>query len=364
MTTELFQVSDQDPAANRKLAECSERIAALLDKPEVRRQNAVLACLDDLLGVVYSLFYAIHHEYASRPQTLSSPDIDALLVRARDMGHCRIRTDGKWTAGYYFNSALFRLASVYHRTLEIVVGTQGESFKVLLRKTQVWFKSSQGSDWACGSLKKVNNEVNALKHTPQGIFSGRNVAFEDAVSSAEELMTLLEAFQTTGGRPISDPTRVERIAAIEHVVYEYANLMSAAFYSLNGPAPMRTHSDDAFLLGYRKLGDFLMLDRRRYGDEILALDFLPIQSSRSWNLPTWEDEWRALMNKQLTHIAYARVRKPHPWDHGKWVPRLEAEFREAWKTFRGTVADPEFSEEFDRQVASCRNKEGFSTIKL
>jgi hypothetical protein len=191
------------------------------------------------------------------------------------MNSCDVRTDGKWTAGYYFNGALFRLASVYHRALQIVVGTQGERFGILLRKTQVWFKASKGSEWSSLALKKVSDEVNGLKHTPEGIFTGRNVAFEDAVQATEELLAF-EAFQETGWKPICDPEREERIAAIEHVVYEYANLMSAAFHSLRGPAPARTHSDDAFLLGYRKLGDFLLLDIRRYGDEIIALDYLPI----------------------------------------------------------------------------------------
>ena len=35
------------------------------------------------------------------------------------------------------------------------------------------------------------------------------------------------------------------------------------------------------------------------------------------------------MNKQLTHLTYARASKPQPWDHTQWIPRLEAEFRSA-----------------------------------
>jgi hypothetical protein len=49
---------------------------------------------------------------------------------------------------------------------------------------------------------------------------------------------------------------------LEHVCYEYANLISAAHWSINGQAPWRTNVDDAFLLGYRKLRDFLFRGKR------------------------------------------------------------------------------------------------------
>ena len=125
--------------------------------------------------------------------------------------------------------------------------------------------------------------------------------------------------------------------------------MSAAFHSLHGPAPMRTHSDDAFLLGFRKLGDFLMEDWRRYGDDVLALDYLPT-GLREPEPAYLAKAWRRPMNKQLTHIAYERVRRPQPWDHRKWIPPLEAEFRNAWRNFLGAVTNAAFKAEYERQI--------------
>jgi len=75
------------------------------------------------------------------------------------------------------------------------------------------------------------------------------------------------------------PDRNLKLSSIQHVVYEYANLMAAAYYSIHGQAPWRTHCDDAFLLGCRKLGDFL-LNRKRYKKDVLAVDFLPSQTIR------------------------------------------------------------------------------------
>ena len=140
-----------------------------------------------------------------------------------------------------------------------------------------------------------------------------------------------------------DPDRTQRIGAIRHVVYEYANLIAAGHYSIHGDAPWRTHCDDAFLLGCRKLDDFLMKNKREQ-DDVLAMDYLPPKANRSWGLPIWITEWRDPMNKQLAHIAYSRDKE---WKHTKWVPRLEAEFRKAWRNFRESLVDDEFSRQFD-----------------
>lgn len=107
-----------------------------------------------------------------------------------------------------------------------------------------------------------------------------------------------------------------------------------------------------------------MEDKRQYGDDVLAVDFLPVGRIPTWSLPTWVNVWRRPMNKQLTHIAYERVRQPQSWDHRQWVSRLEAEFRNAWKDFWGAVTDADFKAEYERQLDACRSKRGFPNISL
>ncbi|MBZ5620167.1 MAG: hypothetical protein LAQ69_15790 [Acidobacteriia bacterium] len=85
-----------------------------------------------------------------------------------------------------------------------------------------------------------------------------------------------------------DPNQLRR--GIEHICNEYANLMSAAHWDMKGSAPWRTHADDAFLLGYRKLGDFLFNKNRltvknQECPDILALDYLPSSCTPNWTLP-------------------------------------------------------------------------------
>jgi hypothetical protein len=83
---------------------------------------------------------------------------------------------------------------------------------------------------------------------------------------------------------------------------------------------MRTHADDAFLLGCRKLGGFLVRQRRskKNGEEqpdILALDYVPSGYTPSWTLPIWTREWRHTMHRQLAHLSYDRDKE---WNHRKW----------------------------------------------
>lgn len=160
------------------------------------------------------------------------------------------------------------------------------------------------------------------------------------------------------------PNAVLLQRGIEHVCYEYANLISAAHWSINGQAPWRTNVDDAFLLGYRKLRDFLLKDKRskRNGLElpdILANDYLPLGSARKWTLPTWEREWQVVMDKQLAHITFERGKE---WKHQKWVPTLESEMRTAWANFL-SVVDPQYKPEFMAQLARCQRKPGFNALE-
>src|ERR1700733_2421646 len=151
---------------------------------------------------------------------------------------------------------------------------------------------------------------------------------------------------------------------IEHICYEYANLMSAAHWDMKGSAPWRTHADDAFLLGYRKLGDFLLNQRRSKVNnqelpDILALDYLPSGYTPDWTLPIWTKEWRDTLNKQLAHLSYIRDKE---WVHYNWVPKLEKEFRIAWQKFRRALG-PKYKMRFATEITQCRRKQGFAGIK-
>lgn len=152
---------------------------------------------------------------------------------------------------------------------------------------------------------------------------------------------------------------------IKHVCYEYANLISAAHWSLHGQPPWRTNVDDAFLLGYRKLRDFLLKDTRSKGKhsefpDVLACDYTVRNRKRTWSLPTWDSKWRAVMDKQLAHISFERESE---WDHRIWLPRLEGEMRTAWAAFL-LALEPQHKLAFKAELARCRGKPGFRNLRL
>ena len=146
--------------------------------------------------------------------------------------------------------------------------------------------------------------------------------------------------------------QAKRLAAIHHVVHDYANLVSSGALTQAGPAakagvrpPVNTHIQHAFLLNCRKLADFLQ--RPPKGDDIAVEHFLG--KKESFGLPVW-NRWGKPMDKQLAHLTYARVTKPTPWDGYKDNKLLLDEFQSAWKKFLAKLEDP-YKTGFDEEIA-------------
>jgi hypothetical protein len=192
---EFFAISRVGTGTSDELAALAGRIGVLLERHE-RPAPALSACLDDLLGAVYSLFYANRHEYADRPaKSLTGPDMKNVIVRAKQMADGKVREDGKWTAGFYFNNALFRLAAVYHRVLKVLTHKEATDLRVqdLLPFANDSFKVVKNRQWTNLNIHKIHRQVNELKHTAQGIYRGRDVRFEEAKAGVNELLVLIEA---------------------------------------------------------------------------------------------------------------------------------------------------------------------------
>ena len=116
---DVFLELDLARSENKDLAEYGSRIVALLQSPKTRQNHFLLATLDDFLGVLYALIFA---KCNNRPFTDRSGQIEVQTVvkRAEHVANGRVRTSGRWLAGFHFNSALFRIAATYHRGLKIV----------------------------------------------------------------------------------------------------------------------------------------------------------------------------------------------------------------------------------------------------
>lgn len=105
-----IDVSDSDYAS---LSRSAGGIAKLLDEPKVRADPNLAGSRDDFLGAIYALIVAKQLNFEDRQNR--PIEIATVLKRAGEVGEGKVRTDGKWMARFYFNSALFRIAAMYHR---------------------------------------------------------------------------------------------------------------------------------------------------------------------------------------------------------------------------------------------------------
>lgn len=176
------------------LTNAAGRICTLLRLPKVTGSPAALGCLDDFLGSVYALIFAKLGGFADRVGVPIEPD--KVVSRAEQITMGRVRTDGRWMAGFHFNGALFRIAGAYHRGLKVVVGEpkSREYACTLQPKAAALYRTWKSSEWESRGIKAVHDQVNDLKHTPQGVYEGRKVQFKEALKAVEELLNLIESW--------------------------------------------------------------------------------------------------------------------------------------------------------------------------
>jgi hypothetical protein len=186
-TRSLTSLDLNDPAEAR-LASCARRIGQLLKSPAAAANADVESSLDDFLGAVYALIRAKHENFQDRPERPIA--IKPVAQRAARIEAGNIKTDGRWIAGFYFNNALFRTAAVYHRILKVATGAAG--YVPALQAAGL----ASYPNWNSIRLFKVHSQVNELKHEPQGVYHGRLVTYEDALTATCDLLDLIEAWAT------------------------------------------------------------------------------------------------------------------------------------------------------------------------
>jgi PHD/YefM family antitoxin component YafN of YafNO toxin-antitoxin module len=211
-----IRFGDSKPASgeDRRLCTSAERIAVLLERAQSRPSRALKACLDDLLGAIYSLLFASRNGFDDRTEKeLDDRYYKDVSIRAADMSSGSVRTDGKWAAGYYFNSGVLRIDAVCHRGAETVASPR-KGFDNLRKPISDWFQSTQDAPWAAAALQKIGCEARALKHRTDAVIPKRNARFADAVDAIGELIVLFEAFQNATHHPldITSKEKPEKVA--------------------------------------------------------------------------------------------------------------------------------------------------------
>jgi hypothetical protein len=164
-----------------ELAGLADRIVKLLEKPQTKANQALVAVLDDLLGAIYALISAREGGFKGKSR---SSEFKPILERAKEVANGDVKTDGNWMAGFHFNSAIFRISAVFDRLPKAVACCHLSAKSAYLKKN--------GGQWKNTDAHAIREEVNRLKHTPKGLFTGRLKDFAVGLSAVKQLLELAE----------------------------------------------------------------------------------------------------------------------------------------------------------------------------
>jgi hypothetical protein len=178
------------------------RLEALMKSARSREERAPL---DSLLGALHGLIQARRLGFKDRSHSLDDPrgrspqgveywDYGP-LVRVGLMAKGQLRVEGAWAAGFYFDSALARMAAVFDRVVKRTARRKGllpasrtkndPSLRDLLRALTL-------ESFFTGKLGDVYREMNRLKHEAVGHAERRRVTMADARTAFEQALALLE----------------------------------------------------------------------------------------------------------------------------------------------------------------------------
>jgi hypothetical protein len=160
-----------------RLSDVSESLSKVMDEV-----GCSITPLDSLVGAIVSLYMAKELGYKDRTEAFDSNYRQNLFFRCEALVSGTLPTGGWWMAGYYFNSALLRIAASYHQCLKLITGEKRKLVAGLLELIPAFPHES---------LTKVHIEVNSIKHDRDGLDAGRTVMFDEAVAAIEELLALI-----------------------------------------------------------------------------------------------------------------------------------------------------------------------------
>jgi hypothetical protein len=142
---------------------------------------AITDIFDYILGALYGLSRAIEIGFIDRPAGWHNtyrphlPQYVGCILEKKKL-------NDKWLAGFYFNSAIQRIAACFDR-IPKSLGATGPNARARMAKV---------SEQTMVAWDKVYTEVNALKHDVTGRAQGRTVGIEDAVNAFTEVVGFLK----------------------------------------------------------------------------------------------------------------------------------------------------------------------------
>ena len=150
------------PSLLQQLSNAATAAAELT--PANEQEQAIVGFM---LGAIYGLRRAIDLGFVDRTGAKTAPDYTQELQRVAHnlASKTDISDDHAWLSGFYFNSALHRIAALGERVSIYAGGRQDMT-------------------------PKIRREVNRLKHDVDGLMAGRSIGVPEVVSAVCGLTTV------------------------------------------------------------------------------------------------------------------------------------------------------------------------------
>lgn len=179
---------DLKDRTQERLAGFAARIATLLERPDVQKNEPLVSVLDDLLGAVYALIAARQENFKGK---IGKSDFAPILDRAKRIASTKPKAAGNWMAGFHFNSAMFRISAVFDRLPKSLAGCKhGEA--CCEHGAAARYQKAKGKAWQKQQLNDIRKEVNAIKHEAIGVYRGRKANLNAALAAVSQILELAE----------------------------------------------------------------------------------------------------------------------------------------------------------------------------
>jgi len=165
---------------------------------ELPEHDAVTDTLDYLLGSLHGLARA--HDLGFRDRTGPHFSVYRPHLANYALGIPGNRSmNQSWVAGFYFNSAIQRLAAAFDRIPQMLGAKNKKMVAGRRVSTSAKERMTEVNPSVFDKWEKVYDEVNVFKHDPRGRAAGRTVTMRDALDSFEQMLDLLN----TKKRPLA-----------------------------------------------------------------------------------------------------------------------------------------------------------------
>lgn len=157
---------------------------------ELPEHPAITDTLDYVLGALHGLSQAYRLGFKNRSAKYSVSYHPHLAKYALKVPKGE-QVNRLWTAGFYFNSGIQRLASTFDRIPQMLGATMKRPVGGRMRATTAKERMGEVNTEPYTHWEAVYDEINVFKHSPEGRAAGRTVTMDDALSAFEEMMQLI-----------------------------------------------------------------------------------------------------------------------------------------------------------------------------